>query len=511
MADIKQLTVLPRPRTAWQAMDAGFKLARGHYVTLVLLWLGFALPVFALCMLIQHQFSFTWALVIWWWFKPLYELPVHFYLSRALFSETITMKASWKLAGQHFWLLFRTYLTLARLSPARSLTFGVVFLEKLSGEKRRRRVHTLKMVKTRHYLLMLVCLHIEYLLTYGLILMSALIFVPDSFSEVNLESVMSLDENAPIPAWLIATSYTTFISAALVAPFYVAGGFLLYINRRMHLEAWDIEHRFRSIAPRAAQVAGTLLLGMSIFMFSSEPSYANRSDSLPPVETVNTTLHSILEHSDFGGTKTRKVPRLKDKDEEEEDDDGEGFDWEAFRWFGELMASAAGMVKLMLWAGAALFIVLLLYTISRFRRPSLNLNALERGSRDGADAQSHPLTQDLPNDIVLAAKQLLQQGERRQALSVLFRGALRSVMAEHDLKIPRGATESDCKSNVSSVASTLQARTFDKLLGVWQREAYANQPQETDVISALIDDWKVAFASSKPPSSGTDAAPRATS
>jgi hypothetical protein len=28
-------------------------------------------------------------------------------------------------------------------------------------------------------------------------------------------------------------------------PFYVAGGFALYLNRRAELEAWDIEQEFR--------------------------------------------------------------------------------------------------------------------------------------------------------------------------------------------------------------------------------------------------------------------------
>jgi len=133
----------------------------------------------------------------------------------------------------------------------------------------------------------------------------------------------------------------------------------------------------------------------------------------------------------------------------------------------------------MLYVATVLFIVLLLYTVLQFKAPKRKtVNALSRTGRDVEDAKNHPLTQDLPVDIVATAEQLLQRGERRQALSVLFRGALRSVMDEYDLKVSRGATEADCQSSVSSVASESQTQTFSNLLSVWQKEAYANQPQQ---------------------------------
>ncbi len=38
------------------------------------------------------------------------------------------------------------------------------------------------------------------------------------------------------------------IALSIIEPLYVAAGFTLYLNRRTHLEAWDIELAFRSIA-----------------------------------------------------------------------------------------------------------------------------------------------------------------------------------------------------------------------------------------------------------------------
>ena len=39
------------------------------------------------------------------------------------------------------------------------------------------------------------------------------------------------------------------VSVAVVEPFYVAAGFGLYLNRRVELEAWDLEQEFRRARP----------------------------------------------------------------------------------------------------------------------------------------------------------------------------------------------------------------------------------------------------------------------
>ena len=41
-----------------------------------------------------------------------------------------------------------------------------------------------------------------------------------------------------------------YLAFSAIGPFYVAGGFGLYINRRMELEGWDIELVFRRLAQR---------------------------------------------------------------------------------------------------------------------------------------------------------------------------------------------------------------------------------------------------------------------
>ena len=493
MADIRNLTVLPRPRSAWQAMDAGFTLARAHYVQLVTMWLGFSLPVFMVCFFVQLWLGWGYMLFIWWWFKPLYELPILFFLSKAVFSESLSVRQAWRLTLTHFWTLFKTYLTVARLSTSRALSYSVVFLEMLPRKQRSGRIQTLCAVKTRHYLLMLVCLHIEYILAYAIIAFVALVFFSSSVAEFQWGVFFQTMADPAVKKWVLTASVTTFIAGALVAPFYVAGGFLIYINRRMQLEAWDIEHRFRDIKPRAIKsIASMLMIGL--LLGSSEPSIAEeRAQSIMDrIEVVN-ALEEILADPEFGSTKSRTVPKFKDRDRKETDENDSTLDLGFFEWLADAARSLAIGFKIVLWTAVAIFLGLLLYTLSKFRRNLSAPSALNRHHGGGEDAQSHPMTQDLPADIVATAERLLASGDRRQALSVLFRGALRSVMNEHELKIASGATETDCQKSIAAVASQQQTKTFTDLLDVWRNEAYANQPQSEASIRALIVDWKSAF------------------
>jgi hypothetical protein len=43
----------------------------------------------------------------------------------------------------------------------------------------------------------------------------------------------------------LVSSIAYVLAVAFLEPFYVAAGFGLYLNRRVELEAWDIEQEFR--------------------------------------------------------------------------------------------------------------------------------------------------------------------------------------------------------------------------------------------------------------------------
>ena len=66
-------------------------------------------------------------------------------------------------------------------------------------------------------------------------------FVP---TDDRMQSLFTLAKSDSI--WMTATILLSFAAAVLVLePFFVGAGFAMYLNRRVELEAWDIEQEFR--------------------------------------------------------------------------------------------------------------------------------------------------------------------------------------------------------------------------------------------------------------------------
>jgi hypothetical protein len=72
-----------------------------------------------------------------------------------------------------------------------------------------------------------------------LIFVSALIPAPEGSAGVFAAETWS----NPLNSLPFAVSYA--VSILFLEPFYVSAGFALYLNRRVELEAWDIEQEFR--------------------------------------------------------------------------------------------------------------------------------------------------------------------------------------------------------------------------------------------------------------------------
>ena len=84
-------------------------------------------------------------------------------------------------------------------------------------------------------------IHFENFFYYS-ILASIALFAPDYISEV-FDNWFS--EGYFSFAGVILFDLLVLFVLSAVAPFYVAGGFMLYISRRIELEGWDIEICFR--------------------------------------------------------------------------------------------------------------------------------------------------------------------------------------------------------------------------------------------------------------------------
>jgi hypothetical protein len=236
---IDAMSLVLRPRSMWQGCDLGVRLLQSRLRSVFPCYLAIAVPLFLVFYGTVGIASWAPALLIWL-SKPWLDRTILFALSRALFGEHTSLADVWAARREVWWSQFATTVTLRRLSASRAFTQPVRQLEGLVGKERVIRVRQL----TLRY--------------RGVARMMTQAFAAAEFAL--FASLLSLQ------AWLAPRTgtfdwseflrhpaggqalMTTLAYAAAVAflePFYVAAGFGMYLNRRVELEAWDIEQEFR--------------------------------------------------------------------------------------------------------------------------------------------------------------------------------------------------------------------------------------------------------------------------
>jgi hypothetical protein len=243
---LDRIQAIVRPRNPWESIDLGFSMVLYWWKPLYKIWLSFILPVFLILFLLFYD-SIWIAAIILWWLKPLYDRILLHFFSHALFGEQLTIWQTWKALPR---LLFKSRLllslTLWRFDFARSFNLPVWQLEGSRGKKASERFRTLqKNTYNTAVWLTVGCVHFEWLLSlslFGLVYsMMPVTHTFDLFEAIFIEQALWAD---------ILRMTVTLFALTVIEPLYVAGGFALYLNRRTHLEGWDIELAFRRIATR---------------------------------------------------------------------------------------------------------------------------------------------------------------------------------------------------------------------------------------------------------------------
>ena len=228
-----------RPRGMFEAADLGVRLVTAHLRSV---WTSCA-PVYAFVVLVavaMLSFGSGWAVLTVIWLKPWLDRSILFVLARAVFGEETRFADVWAARRAVAWKGLLGALTIRRLSPWRSYVQPVLQLEGQRGKARRERVARILGPHRGAALAMQIAFAtIESALMFGL---AALI-----------PWLMPADEQRPWLAllleggsWVTGVALACFIVAvAIVEPFFVGAGFAMYLNRRVELEAWDIEQEFR--------------------------------------------------------------------------------------------------------------------------------------------------------------------------------------------------------------------------------------------------------------------------
>jgi hypothetical protein len=228
-----------RRRGKLEAVDLGVRLCQSAAPSVFRCYLAVAVP-FILLSLASFEIATWLPSVVIWCGKPWLDRTVLFALSRAAFGQQTQLRDLWQAQRSVLWRQLLLTWTLRRLSPWRSLTQPVYQLEGLSIWKMRKRILQIRAGTTgTGFTITAAFSMIEAALTLA-VLSLALYFVP---GDVQIDWMRLLSEDNRAVAFASAAAYG--IVVAFLEPFYVGAGFALYLNRRVELEAWDVEQELR--------------------------------------------------------------------------------------------------------------------------------------------------------------------------------------------------------------------------------------------------------------------------
>jgi hypothetical protein len=227
-----------------EAGDLGAALVRAHSRSL---WFTF-LPLYAvsvtlaLCTVGVNPYL-PCALIFG--LKPWFDCCLLFCLSRAVFGQpTRSLDLAQHLKVTRFRHLLAG-LTWRRFSPWRAYLLPIDQLEDQRGKGRRmRRKQFLRGRRGAAFAMHVVYGYVESLLCIAVFSM-AFWFVPGA--ELRDLWPWLRGAGSTGDAVLVTLGYAVVVGA--LEPFFVASGFAMYMNRRVELEAWDIEQDFRHAFP----------------------------------------------------------------------------------------------------------------------------------------------------------------------------------------------------------------------------------------------------------------------
>lgn len=524
---IDKLSIVTQPRTSWQAFDLGCKMTLQWYKPLWLFWLIVTLPVF----LIANLVSLEYGMILLWLTKPLYERGLLYIFSRRVFGEMTTAKEAlkaWPSQLKNMWL---SSISWRRFGPSRGFNLAVTQLEGLTGGARSKRLQVLHRTEDDNAAWWtIICLHWEMFILFGLIAIANFI-IPQGL-ELNLYSRF-FDEDEAVTVF--AYNSLLYLVYWLVAPFYIGGSFAAYLNRRIILEAWDIELSFKQLigSRKSPKVAASIIVVLCSCLFiPSKPSLATESaaqdaapqqttaqqtletpvevgsdvisseqaidDKIPEVEPKifesQTRLKSILSNPPFAQDKIVKDFRwVSDDDDEEEPEPPPSFP----KWLASLFLFIANIGEVLMWAAFGVLLIILLY----LSRDHIARVFSHREKQDVSDlstfipsfTQSY-VEEQLPEDVEAEIEALLAQFAYRKLMSLLLITSLIEISKHQALPLRKSMTERECLQVIKASVQGQQSEFMHSLIDTWVKLAWAHRMPSTEQMQTLCESWKLLFS-----------------
>ena len=479
----EELRIAARTRSGWEAVDLGFAMARAWWRPIWGAWFLMVIPI-ATAGIVALRGSPWWTLLLLWWLRPLFGRVVLHVLGEALFSDPPSPVATLRALPRILRGGVLASLTVLRLSPNRCYALPVLQLEGLRGAARRERTRVL----TRAELGPAASMHSIAAHLNGALILALLVFAywlaPQELVD-RTTMVFSAWFEGDVTAGGLGVAFLYLAGTTVVEPLLVAGGFGLYVNRRMWLEGWDVEIAFRGLArrfePGVALRRTAAVVPVLIGLVIAPAARAEVACIPEEIRSAASCAQEILEHEDFGHWEQVENWVLR-----EFDMSGEEFEWPEWALQGELGEAIARLAEIVLWIGLAFGVILLGVHLAR-------MSAQQGSPREpAAPVELFGLDLDpesLPDDIAAAAREAFAAGDAIGALSLLYRGALILLIDGRGLQIPSSATEGDCLRAVRATSDAELLDDFGALNEAWVRSRYARAPIGAEHFADVCRRW----------------------
>jgi Domain of unknown function (DUF4129) len=252
---LERIAITLRPRSAWESIDLGYAMVQEWRGPVMKAWFATYIPAAILINLLCWQAPIFAALIMWW-LKPAFDRVVLFVLSGAAFGAVPTVRETLGALKRLWWNngMFAA-LTYARINFARSFTLPVVQLEGSRGKFASERRKVLgREGRGAAVMLTFICMFFEAIMAlsiYGLVYFLMPSDGPPDFSWKKL-----FEPDGSRTAQYISNAVGE-LAVTILEPFYVAGGFALYLNCRTAIEGWDVELTFKRLSARVTEKAAS--------------------------------------------------------------------------------------------------------------------------------------------------------------------------------------------------------------------------------------------------------------
>jgi hypothetical protein len=485
--ELERVGVALRPRQPWEAVDLGFVMTRQWGAAIYAAFLAVFVPV-AVALHLVFEERLWLAALLTWWLKPLFDRIALHVVSRAVFGEVPNVRSTLTAARDIFSPGLLASLTVHRFNLARSLILPVWQLEKSRGRAARERRAILGRRMRGHAVgLTFVCMNFEIVVMFSLAALGALLL--PAAGEAGVDVLGWWRDGTP--GWSIADSVGYLIAIAVIEPLYVAAGFALYLNRRAILEGWDLELALRRLAqhhtrPPARALAPLACLALAVALaFGAGDARAQRAQ---PPEAARQQIVEVLKEPEFQEWRDTLRLRYRSAPRPANENDAAG---ESTLWanLGTLLGRLAEFGMWLL-AGAAVVVALL--AVRRYL-PLLLDGRAEQYRPPDALFGLNVTPESLPDDPSSAALDLIARGRLREALSLLYRGALAALVHAHHVELTEAHTEGDCMRAARTALPGEAAPYFERLVGVWLATAYAGRLPSAEDAADLARGWAVHF------------------